>query len=346
MNNHLLMPIWKGNIVYDESVLPLENKDGSLDDISMLYYIDKIISVKSSDFKTEYVKDIDYELIDGRLRIIPTGSIPVMKYEEYFFDKEIPGRCFPATKGGYIYWTEDGDCHKRQIVVSYEHSDDFQGLVPDNQSEKLSHSINLIKEGKEANVLFYGDSITEGANASSTINKEPYLERWTRLVVNELQQKFNNKNIIHINTALGGMTSTWGSENAYERVAKHKPDLLCLGFGMNDGHMANSEYADNIKSIIDTTRASNPNCDIILVATTLPNKETKGFFKNQINFIDEINKIANENDNIAVADMTSMHKFLLSKKRFFDMTGNNVNHPNDYLVRVYAQVILKVLGVE
>ena len=36
---------------------------------------------------------------------------------------------------------------------------------------------------------------------------------------------------------------------------------------------------------------------------------------------------------------------LLEKKRFFDMTGNNVNHPNDFLASVYAQTILKILGV-
>jgi hypothetical protein len=47
---------------------------------------------------------------------------------------------------------------------------------------------------------------------------------------------------------------------------------------------------------------------------------------------------------LAVADLTQMHAdLLLAGKRYRDMTGNNINHPNDYLIRVYAQVILKTL---
>ena len=41
--------------------------------------------------------------------------------------------------------------------------------------------------------------------------------------------------------------------------------------------------------------------------------------------------------------MTTMHGDLLKRKAFIDMTGNNVNHTNDYLTRVYAQVILETV---
>ena len=44
--------------------------------------------------------------------------------------------------------------------------------------------------------------------------------------------------------------------------------------------------------------------------------------------------------------MTGMHHALLKRKLFRDMTGNNVNHPNDFLARVYAQTILAVLEAE
>ena len=42
--------------------------------------------------------------------------------------------------------------------------------------------------------------------------------------------------------------------------------------------------------------------------------------------------------------MTAMHLDLLKAKRFRDMTGNNVNHPNDFLARVYAQVVLQTVA--
>ena len=38
-----------------------------------------------------------------------------------------------------------------------------------------------------------------------------------------------------------------------------------------------------------------------------------------------------------------MHTYPLSKKRYEDMDGNGVNHPNDFLARVYAQTIAQCL---
>ena len=50
-----------------------------------------------------------------------------------------------------------------------------------------------------------------------------------------------------------------------------------------------------------------------------------------------------EREGVAVVNMTAMHQSLLSRKRYEDMTGNNVNHPNDYLARVYAQTLFATL---
>lgn len=45
---------------------------------------------------------------------------------------------------------------------------------------------------------------------------------------------------------------------------------------------------------------------------------------------------------MAIADITSVHLQLLETKAYRDMTGNNINHPNDFLTRIYAQVIMEV----
>ena len=41
--------------------------------------------------------------------------------------------------------------------------------------------------------------------------------------------------------------------------------------------------------------------------------------------------------------MTSIHSQLLEKKKYLDMTGNNINHINDYLGRWYAQILSALL---
>lgn len=50
-----------------------------------------------------------------------------------------------------------------------------------------------------------------------------------------------------------------------------------------------------------------------------------------------------ECESVAVANVRAAHDALLEKKRYIDMTGNNVNHPNKFLINVYAQTILKLL---
>ena len=46
---------------------------------------------------------------------------------------------------------------------------------------------------------------------------------------------------------------------------------------------------------------------------------------------------------IALADLTSIWTEFLKRKRDWDLTGNGVNHPNDFGHRVYAQVLSTLL---
>ena len=46
---------------------------------------------------------------------------------------------------------------------------------------------------------------------------------------------------------------------------------------------------------------------------------------------------------IVLADMTALTSDILRFKSFYDITGNGVNHPNDFGHRLYAQVILSML---
>jgi hypothetical protein len=46
---------------------------------------------------------------------------------------------------------------------------------------------------------------------------------------------------------------------------------------------------------------------------------------------------------VALADMTSIWTELLRHKKDWDLTGNGVNHPNDFGHRIYAQVLSALL---
>jgi hypothetical protein len=45
---------------------------------------------------------------------------------------------------------------------------------------------------------------------------------------------------------------------------------------------------------------------------------------------------------VALADVTTPWLEILKKKNFSDLSGNNVNHPNDFGHRLYANVILEL----
>ena len=48
----------------------------------------------------------------------------------------------------------------------------------------------------------------------------------------------------------------------------------------------------------------------------------------------------------ALADMTTLWVDLLARKSPYDLTGNGLNHPNDFGHRLYAQMILALLTGE
>ncbi len=40
-----------------------------------------------------------------------------------------------------------------------------------------------------------------------------------------------------------------------------------------------------------------------------------------------------------------MHAAVLARKRYRDMTGNNINHCNDFSARIYRDTILAAMGI-
>jgi lysophospholipase L1-like esterase len=338
-----IKPVWEGNMVIDESFMPIEKEDGSIDPIPLLYKAEKIISVKNSKHTITYQEGADYILKDGKLEILKDGNIEKVKYKDYYLDENVPGGCFPRTGGGFIYFGEADAMHKLQYVVTYIHGEIWQGPLPPYQGVNLPITISKLKNKEPLRIVVYGDSITTGANSSKVINQMPHIDDWCTMTVKALKKAYASDHIESINTAVGGTVSSWGAEHAYDRAAKFKPDLVFIAFGMNDGsgRVSKDDYLRHIKTIMDTVWEVNPDCEFVLVATMLANGEVANFLGNQEEYLPALNTL--KGNMVAIADMTTMHKYLLKRKRYYDMSGNNVNHPNDFLARIYAQVMAATL---
>ncbi|HIY46346.1 MAG TPA: SGNH/GDSL hydrolase family protein [Candidatus Borkfalkia excrementipullorum] len=348
-----LRPFWNTREVYNETVLFVGEEDAA----PLLYKPSEVVSVRDYGLQIEYVYGKDYTLTeDGKIQRIAGSSIPYFTVDEYYRTEpdSVPVAIFGDASGyefkenRYIKYGEGNTFTSKQIAVTYTHDSPWNGSVPAGKSERVQAFLQKLQNKEKTTAVFYGDSITVGCNASGTEyggNISPYTPSYPELVTAYLTKKYGAE-IELINTAVGGSNTEWGVQNVQERVIAYRPDLVVIAFGMNDSSLPIAEYKEKIAEMVNQIHRAEPDCSIVLVATSVPNNETEWFYGNQKQYIAGLREMEEDTAYpfVAVADMTTFHLDLLDAgKRFRDMTGNNINHPNDFLVRAYAQIILKTM---
>lgn len=295
-----------------------------------------------------YVYGKDYEMKDGKV-VILSDEIPCFEEDEFY--RRTPDRinvgvnpeklAFPDGENRYFVF---GNISRNAARISYDRekthtkADEIFAIPEKPVCEKF---LKLLKSGKPAKILYYGDSITEGADASAACRKQPFVDMWPVLTYEFLKRCYGNNNLIYENTAVGGKDSVWGLENYYENVISRSPDLLVLAFGMNDGGKSVEEFRDLAEKMIVETRKNLPETEIILVATSVPNPQSR-WYGNQCKFI-QADRELQRKYGVELLDMTTLTVNLYGDDgiiRYRDFTDNNVNHPNDFGVRIYAQAFL------
>lgn len=342
-----ILPFWEGETVYYETVLCVGEEDCA----QLLYPIDEVVGVYNYGLDKQYIEGIDYEIVDHKIKRLKGGNLPYCPIDEYYLEEKaqypikIVNNREVAPKGKKFFsFGEEDSFSKYQIAVTYRHSAQNDSLIPASKNKIFKNFTAKLKSGK-ASMIFYGDSITTGCNSSGTPmggNTLPFAESFPVMVYKKLQNVFGAQ-IEYGNTAVGGW-STYQGVNAFnERVLDKNYDFLVLAFGMNDGETETNVYYERTEKMVLDFKEKNPNGEVLLVSTTYPNTESD-WVKNQPFFAKELYKLEDKYPFVGVADMTKMHYNLLETgKRYRDMTGNNVNHPNDFLARVYAQVVLKAI---
>ncbi len=386
--NEYVKPLWDSDVIVHETVMftdwdetdfinKIENPsteelfNDTVYTKRLLYPADEIYAVYSHDLKTEYVKGVDWDILDGKLVRYYDSAIPLMTEEMYYPENPEEGHYFDSTVEGHknIMFGESDTMVQWQVAVTYKHSGTWTAELPTVQSEKVKNFIEKLEKGEEVTIVFYGDSITTGANSSGAIGIEPHAPSFAQMITDFIAEKYGysvskesdpfNRNltlprlsgekVIHyINTAVGGTTSSWGIEELNKRVIFYDPDLMILGFGMNEGGSNMDQFTASISELVGKVQTACPETETVLVATMLPHFRVKGFYGKQYQHEDALKELVQnstelETSKIAVAEVTSAHKYALENKEYYDMTGNNVNHPNDFLARIYATVILRTI---
>ncbi len=338
---------WKGNVVYNESVFPLCNPDGSISPMTLMYDVKRIISVRDGTLGTVYKYGVDYTIADGKLIILPTGRIPTYAYGNYktYTNPNNSTYWIATNDGGWTNVNRMADYHRLQLNVTYTHEDTWEGPALGSKLDLLPNVYAKLQSGERIVVVFNGDSVTYGCDASSLVKVNPQMPIWADMTIAALKKEYNHNIIDYANTAVGGTVSAWGAENVYENISKYVPDLVFLGFGTNDGSLGVdvATYEANMKSIIASVRAMNPNCEFILMAPCVPNRDTPMSSKLHEQYISVLESL--EGNGIALVNMQEIHDYMVSAKKYVDMTSNNVNHPNDFFIRFYTQAVMATLTI-
>lgn len=343
-----MQPFWKSAKIVNETVMFVGKDDEGV----LLFKPTNVLSVKDYRLQKEYIENVDYK-IDGRKLIRLNDSIPYWNEQEYyqstFEHYAIGARAEICEKMGgkrYLRYGEGDTFTKMQLAVTYMHDDAWDGPIPVAKTEKFTRVINRLKDGQPCRFLFYGDSISTGCNASGTQQGgeiPPFMPPFPELVCEYLRKTYHSK-IELINTSVGGMNTEWGRDNLDERVIAYSPDLVFIAFGMNDPATPQSVYRAMIKEMVEKIHFMLPQTEIMLISSIMPNNESDEFwFANQCVFHEDLAMIENEYSFVGFADVTELHSHILKVKRYRDMTANNINHPNDFGHRLYAQTILTTL---
>ena len=339
---HLFDPFWKSETVYGESVALLKEEDSEPPSGTLLFAPRQILQVRSSDGNTLYTEGRDY-LIDKvrrRLLLAPGSRIPFIRRADLYKRKGEP-RSIPHKaddpETNLLY--QEGWFRSIQVEVDYLREEPWTGYTPAFAGTHIPRTIARIESGAPLNICVTGDSIATGANASD--DTPPYMPGFVPLTGFALRQRCRGK-ISLTNLARGGTQATDGLDKVPETVAAN-PDLVIIAFGMNDvSRRQPITYSNNIGAIIDGIRRALPEAELILLSSILANPEWNWSPADQ--FLPHRDALMTLFcPGIAFADMTQLWADIMREKRYLDLTGNGINHPNDFGQRLYAQALLALL---
>lgn len=348
----MITPFWKLNVMYNESTTFIVREDGSI--TAKLYFKPtKIISVLSNDLKTTFTEGKDYTW-DGEsntLTLTNNSAIPYFTQND-LHGKDENGQYIPdfgsATPWDALGRSRFGDqlycvsafLYEKQIAVTYEYEfGAWDGPTTEYQGDHLPKTMEKLKNNETINVVFFGDSIFTGCDSSKMHAHDPMQDSFPTLIKNAFEETYPQLHVKCYNPSVGGKDSVWGVENV-QLVIDKQPDLVFIGFGMNDGTRSGRAVIENLQKIIDAVREKNPDCEFVVVAPMVPN-QAAGFLQSQGQYPRAFSKLAGEG--VAYVDMFNCHSKLLEQKDFVSMSGNNINHPNDWLIRVYAMNLWSAL---
>lgn len=372
----MTQPYWLGNVIYNELALPVQYENGQAY-ANLLYSPLKVVSVLDQTLKVTYTEGVDYtvDAENGRLLIPEGSSIPLLNEKVITGTAEEIKAAVPAgyeyTTGmpdhvnlytitdfgmGPMVYTESPLFYGKYLSVTYAY--DVRDLPEDIFTEydvTLLTGLRAKLQAKEdISLVVLGDSISAGN--SSTLDglygAEPKTPCYAKQLAAEIERVYG-VNVTLTNSAKGGTMSEWPLTpeglGAMNNAKAALPDLCVIAYGMNDqsANVSAISYRDNIKALIETIKTVSPDCNFILVNSfpCNPRYETSmGRFDEYRNMLNKIVEESGNNGTVIAVDMQKVGKYFMERKYYCEISSSNINHPNDFMHRVYAMNLMNVIS--
>jgi len=202
---------------------------------------------------------------------------------------------------------------------------------PTTAQGELEHNASLIpttleklKAGGDFTILFWGDSVTCGGNASSQAKAFPQsFTAW-------LRNKYPQAHIKYVNAGTGGWNSNSKLPLFEEEVVPHKPDLMVIEFVNDMGMDRDTVFANYTKAI---SRVREWGCEVIILTPHFVRPDwmpTDNVRTPEIRpAVGYIKEFAAEN-NVGLADASRRWAHLwIEGIPYITYFFNTINHPED-----------------
>jgi len=202
-------------------------------------------------------------------------------------------------------------------------------VISANPQQYVAHTIKKLQQGQPITVVFLGDSVTAGGNAS-----QPAL-RFPDLFTSRLQQLYPQAKVTMVNAGAGGTNSDFGLERLDKDVLAHKPDLVVIEF-VNDCGFKPEHIKANCAELGKRLRAGGET-DILYCTPHLVAELIGGDYENRVQAMRE----AAKEHGFGLADVTQMwHDLKIAGLPYMTLLVNRINHPDDRGHKMFADALL------
>lgn len=343
-NSHeLRSPAWINDVVYWESSVLIDEEDGTPPQARLAREALEILAIRSADRTKTLDKDFQIDPNQQHLLLQKSIKIESIKRSDFYKSPNAPQsyRHRTGDENQWLLYAPGRWFHDRNIEVTYRAKKLADKSPVQSVLGYLPRTQQRLNDGESVHIAISGDSISTGLDASKTADADPHQDGYVELLAQQLRREFKSDIKVN-NRSVAGWSVANGNEDVSNLLATPH-DLVIIAYGMNDvGRRDPKWFHDQLETLIQKVRTLSPDAEIVLVSPMLGNSEwihtpIEMFAK----YSDEMKKLVGPG--IAMADVSTVWTWMNQRKHFFDMTGNGLNHPNDFGHRVYAQCILQLL---